>query len=258
MQNADCFIFIPAYNVQNSLKSVLEQIPENIWLRSNVLVIDDCSCDNTYKAYQEFVSQINEFKVARLSYIKLSKNSGYGAVVKLGIFKGLKAKANYIACLHGDAQYPANKLGKLFNVLDKASLDKLNVALVQGSRRLLAGGAVKGHMPLYKRIGGSFLTKLENAIFSQKLTDRHSGFIAYSAKFLKTIDIKNLSKSFDIDMQLICLADYCKYKIFEVPIPTRYAGEKSNLNVVTYGCRILKILLQKIFRCGIFSKAILK
>jgi hypothetical protein len=143
--------------------------------------------------------------------------------------------------LHGDGQYPAEKLQEFFDYLQTQE-----VALVQGSRHLIRGSAKAGNMPLYKRLGGKFLTTIENRAFKQKLTDRHSGFIVYSAKFLKNIPLDKLSPSFDIDLELISIADARGLKLAELPIPTRYADEKSNLNVVTYGLRVLRQVLRRL------------
>ena len=210
-----------------------------------------------------------------LQYMCFERNLGYGAVVKRGISEGLRSGAKYIACLHGDGQYPAEQLGEFFAHLETAGNSPAGnqpenaapefdprgqpevsapagnrpafaagkqpaIALVQGSRRLTPGSAKAGNMPLHKRIGGAFLTALENIAFRQKLTDRHSGFIVYNAEFLKTLDLAKLSPSFDIDLEIISIADARGWRLAEHPIPTRYAGEKSNLNVVTYGLRVLR------------------
>lgn len=207
-----------------------------------------------------------------LQYMRFEFNRGYGAVVKCGISEGLRSGAKYIACLHGDGQYPAEQLGEFFAHLETAGNSpagnppEINapefdprgqpevgapagnspaIALVQGSRRLVPGAARAGNMPLHKRIGGAFLTALENIAFRQKLTDRHSGFIVYNAEFLKTLDLAKLSPSFDIDLEIISIADARGWRLAELPIPTRYAGEKSNLNVVTYGLRVLRQILRR-------------
>lgn len=220
-----------------------------------------------------------------LQYMRFEFNRGYGAVVKCGITEGLRSGAKYIACLHGDGQYPAEQLGEFFAHLEGAGCSPAGnqpenvapenvapefdprgqpevsasagnrpasaagklpaIALVQGSRRLVPGAARAGNMPLHKRIGGAFLTALENIAFRQKLTDRHSGFIVYNAEFLKTLDLAKLSPSFDIDLEIISIADARGWRLAELPIPTRYAGEKSNLNVVTYGLRVLRQILRR-------------
>lgn len=255
----DYFIFVPAYNVSQTLAGVLGRISPAVMERAEVLVIDDGSKDDTCGAYETFVgASPNMNRAGRLHYERFEKNSGYGAVVKRGITAGLESGAKFIACLHGDGQYPAEQLGEFFAYLESARTQPENaertqpeasglpeIALVQGSRHAVAGGAKAGNMPLYKRLGGAFLTALENIAFRQKLTDRHSGFIVYNAEFLKTLDLKALSPSFDIDLEIISIADARGYRLAELPIPTRYASEKSNLNVVTYGLRVLRQILRR-------------
>lgn len=305
----DYFIFVPAYNVAATLAGVLGRIPLAVMERATVLVIDDGSKDDTRGAYETFVAKSSgvagEASAAgsdcagnaiagtncvgngvagcnraapslacadHLQYMRFEFNRGYGAVVKCGLSEGLRSGAKYIACLHGDGQYPAEQLGEFFAHLETAGNSPAGnppentapefdprgqpevgapagnspaIALVQGSRHLTPGSAKAGNMPLHKRIGGAFLTALENIAFRQKLTDRHSGFIVYNAEFLKTLDLAKLSPSFDIDLEIISIADARGWRLAELPIPTRYAGEKSNLNVVTYGLRVLRQILRR-------------
>ena len=252
----DYFIFVPAYNVAATLAGVLARIPPAVMERAQMLVIDDGSKDDTRGAYETFVAGeagiADSDCAAHLQYMRFEFNRGYGAVVKCGISEGLRSGAKYIACLHGDGQYPAEQLGEFFAHLEGAGSSPVRnqpaLALVQGSRHAIAGSAKAGNMPLHKRIGGAFLTALENIAFRQKLSDRHSGFIVYNAEFLKTLDLQKLSPSFDIDLEIISIADACGWRLAEHPIPTRYAGEKSNLNVVTYGLRVLRQVVRRFFR----------
>ena len=245
-KSIDYFVFIPAYNVERTLGEVLSKIDESVLARAHVLVIDDGSRDGTAQAYERFMSSCVEnaegAENARFEYFRFEQNSGYGAVVKKGLAEGIASGAAFVACLHGDGQYPAEKLGEFF-----AEMENCNLDLLQGSRHAIAGEAKRGGMPLYKRIGGAFLTALENLSFRVKLTDRHSGFIVYSSRFLKTLDLNKLSTSFDIDLELISIADARHFAIAELPIPTRYADEKSNLNVVTYGMRVLRQIWRRKF-----------
>ncbi|WP_405324311.1 glycosyltransferase family 2 protein [Fibrobacter sp.] len=236
----DYFIFVPAYNVENILCEVLSKIDESVLARAHVLVVDDGSRDGTAQVFERFMSENARNFKSHFEYFKFEQNSGYGAVVKKGLAEGLASGAAFVACLHGDGQYPAEKLGEFFTEMENRNLD-----LLQGSRHAVAGDAKRGGMPLYKRIGGAFLTALENLAFRVKLTDRHSGFIVYSSRFLKTVGLNRLSTSFDIDLELISIADASRFAVAELPIPTRYAGEKSNLNVVTYGMRVLRQVVRR-------------
>ena len=110
----DYFIFVPAYNVERSLCEVLSKIDESVLDRAHVLVIDDGSRDGTAQAFERFMSEnALDFK-SHFEYFKFEQNCGYGAVVKKGLAEGLASGAAFVACLHGDGQYPAEKLGEFF------------------------------------------------------------------------------------------------------------------------------------------------
>lgn len=242
---ADTFIFVPAYNVEKSLGDVLAAIPDCVWNRSEVMVIDDGSLDNTRGAYEEFVRTHSK---RPLFYFRFEKNSGYGAVVKKGLKLGSASNYKYVACLHGDGQYPANLLDKFLDHLENFTQPNgEKMALLQGSRHAVRGSAKAGNMPLHKRLGGAFLTAIENLVFRQKLTDRHSGFILYRADFLRQVELEKLSPSFDIDLELISIADARGLMLGELPIPTVYAEETSNLNVFTYGLRCLRLVWRRLW-----------
>lgn len=253
----DTFIFVPAYNVEKTLAGVLDKIPESVWTRSKVLVINDGSKDGTEAVAREYgaICDSRENRAGRLKYFAFEQNSGYGAVVKKGITEGLASGAKFVACLHGDGQYPAELLDKFLEHLENfrdetrdadGSIEKRCLALLQGSRHAVVGGAKAGNMPLHKRIGGAFLTTLENIAFKYKLTDRHSGFILYNTEFLRQVDVDKLSPSFDIDLELISIAD-ARFALGELPIPTVYADEKSNLNVINYGFRCLRLVWRRLW-----------
>ena len=236
----DVFIFVPAYNVERTLEGVLSKISPAILNRSRILVIDDGSDDGTRASFEHWLSERRE---SEAEIVCFEKNAGYGPVVKYGIARALESNANFIVCLHGDGQYPAEMIESLVEILEGTE----NV-LVQGSRHASDGCARSGGMPLYKRIGGKFLTFVENLVFNEKMTDRHSGFIAYKSDFLKTVSVDKLSDSFDIDIELIAIADSSCRKMTEIPIPTCYAGEKSNLKVLPYGFRVLFLVIRTLFR----------
>ena len=97
-------------------------------------------------------------------------------------------------------------------------------------------------MPVYKYIAGRILTALENTVFGLGLTDYHSGYLCYSRRAMLAVPFDRLSDSFDFDLEVIACARARGMGVAEIPIPTRYAGEKSNLNPITYGLRVLRVL----------------
>lgn len=238
----DTFIFIPAYNVEKELPSLLARIPDEIWERAWVYVINDGSTDGTQERAIQFIHP----KSLKYEVFSFPKNQGYGTIVKKGISLALQSKAQFICCLHGDGQYPPEKLPSFLSAMQSESIDVL-----QGSRHLEKGSAQRGGMPFYKRLGGAFLTFIENRFFEKKLTDRHSGFLCYSRRFLEDIPYSQISHSFDIDLELLAFADARHFKIEERAIETSYFGIKSNLNVIPYGLRVLKVVFKKMK--GVYS-----
>jgi hypothetical protein len=123
--------------------------------------------------------------------------------------------------------------------------------LLQGSR-LASGTALAGGMPLYKFLAGKALTRIENGAFGLRMSDYHSGFIMYSSRCLAALPFDGLSNSFDFDLEAIASARAKGLSVGELPIPTRYAGERSYLNPVEYGLRVLRVVAR--YKTGYYHK----
>src|SRR5262249_16307088 len=145
---------------------------------------------------------------------------------------------DFCVCLHADGQYPPESIGKFINFMVENSVD-----ILQGSRHK-DGTALAGNMPLYKYFFGKWLVRLENTIFDLHMTDYHSGFLFYSRRAVSTIPFQLLSSSFDFDLEVIASARARNLNIRELAIPTHYGNEKSYLNPVSYGLRVLRVLFR--------------
>jgi glycosyltransferase involved in cell wall biosynthesis len=206
-----------------------------------VVVVDDGCTDGTFDVAQRWAARDTRIQVHRHD-----RNLGYGASVRDGLEKARESGCDIAVCLHADGQYPPELVLPLARRMELRSLD-----LLQGSRHK-EGGARRGGMPLYKIVAGKSLAILENAVFHQKLTDYHSGFLFYSRSALDRIPFDRLGVSFDFDLQVIACACALRLAVGEEPIPTRYAGEVSHLDPLAYGVRVLLVLLR--YGSGKFHK----
>lgn len=229
---ASCAIFIPAYNAEKTLASVLARIDDQTWKQVvEVFVINDGSTDNTGSIAVELQ---NRFR--KLNTFSFEKNMGYGMAVRKGMQLCMSTEADYVLCLHADGQYPPECILRFLDYMQTENID-----ILQGSRHK-SGQALAGGMPVYKYVAGKILVYMENNVLGLDMTDYHSGYIFYRKSALERLPFQKLSSSFDFDLEMIVLGKTLGMKISELEIPTRYENETSYLNPVTYGLRILRIL----------------
>jgi hypothetical protein len=84
--------------------------------------------------------------------------------------------------LHPDYQYTPQLIYAMSSIIAN------HVYPVVLASRILGKGALKGGMPLYKYISNRFLTLAQNILISQKLSEYHTGYRAFSAE-VKTIHL---------------------------------------------------------------------
>lgn len=226
------FIVIPAYNAGLTIEKVFERIPAAARKRiSRYVVVNDGSQDNTAEVLNRL-----EKRYSNLTVLTHEKNRGYGAAEKTLLNYAVARQAEVAILLHSDGQYSPEKLLEILKPFDEGKAD-----LVQGSR-ILGGGALKSGMPLYKYISNKCLTALENRVFGMKMAEYHSGYMAYSRKFLLEVPFNKLSDSFEFDLEMIVMAKIKGIRIKEIPIPTIYGEEISYLNPIKYGLDVLSVV----------------
>lgn len=223
---------MPAFNAADRLASVIARIPEDVWPNiEHVWIIDDGSRDETAAIAGALASENHKIKVVRFGW-----NRGYGKAVREGLARCRDDRCDFALCLHADGQYPPEQIPRF-----AAEMSSRNIDILQGSR-IASGTALSGGMPVYKYLANRILTFFENSVFGMQMTDYHSGMLAYSRNALDTLLFDTLSASFDFDLEVIALAKSRGLQVSELPIPTRYAGEISHVNVFSYGLKCLRVM----------------
>lgn len=244
MSKEKVIVVMPAYNAAKTLRETYESIPSHIV--DKVILVDDVSQDETVA-------------IARGLDIKTvvhSTNRGYGGNQKTCYLQALDEGADFIVMLHPDGQYAPKMIPQLLEPLKRRQADA-----VLGSRILIKGGALKGGMPLYKYIANRLLTFLENFVLGLGLSEFHTGYRAYTRRFIETIPFLKNSDDFVFDTEIIAQVAAFNFKIAEVPIMTRYFKEASSVDFkvgLIYGLKTLltlgKYVLHRfgLLRCKLF------
>ena len=179
----------------------------------------------------------------KIFLISNKKNQGYGGVQKIAYKYAIKKKYKYVIMLHGDNQYPANKILNLINPLLTDRYDA-----VFGSRMINSINALKVGLPFYKFIGNIALTFFQNLILSSNLSEFHSGYRSFRTSSLQKINFNKNTNDFHFDTEIIIQFIKKNFKIKEVAMPTHYGDEISHLKSIPYGLNIVRTTLLSKFK----------
>jgi glycosyltransferase involved in cell wall biosynthesis len=242
-------IFIVTYNAEKTIKKVLSRIPEEIRdshnYKTEILIIDDSSRDNTFL---EAIDYKNRHGLRNLKILLNPENLGYGGNQKVGYQYAIVNKFDIVVLLHGDGQYAPEELPVLL-----APLIDDQVEAVFGSRMIDRMSAIKGGMPLYKYFGNKMLTSLQNLILGSRLSEFHSGYRLYKVSALSSVPFASNSNDFDFDTDIIIQFLQKRFRILELPIPTFYGDEICYVNGVKYAFNIIKSsIVSRLQHFGIF------
>ena len=179
-------ILIPSFNELNNLKKFIKEIHK----RYKVLIIDDCSSDNTS----------TWLKKNKINFIKNKKNIGY----EQSLIKGLKIlskikKVEKIITMDEDGQHKIKHIKKFINVSNNKNPD-----LIIGSRKKK------------NRFIESIISKIFQIKYS--LEDPLSGFKLYKREKLKKVRFDNFKNFFLVDLVLEFIKK--KHKVISINIET--------------------------------------
>jgi glycosyltransferase involved in cell wall biosynthesis len=220
-------IIMPAYNAEKTLRKTFEDIPGG--LVNEIILGDDCSKDNTVEIARSLGIRV----------MRTPRNLGYGGNQKMLYREALSHGAEVIVMVHPDWQYDAGKIPELIKPIGNGEKD-----LMMGSR---IASAHAGGMPFYKLVSNRFLSWVENRTFGLGLSEYHTGFRAFSRRFLETIPFEKNSNDFVFDTEVLAQAAAFGFRVGEIDIPCRYFPEASEINFwrsAVYGLQTLLVCLK--------------
>ena len=233
-------IVLPAYRAAKTLVQVVADIPQGH--ADRILLVDDASADAT----------VSVATALNLDVIRHRRNLGYGGNQKTCYRQALAMGADVVVMLHPDGQYDPAIIPNLCRVIEEGEAD-----IVLGSRWLGLDPAKAG-MPWWKRLGNRLLTASENRVLGLNLSEYHTGYRAYSRRFLEAIPFLENSNDFVFDTQVLIQAATFGFKIAEVPAIGRYHEDASSVSFTTstvYGLKTLGALLRYVMhRAGFRSE----
>lgn len=238
-------VVMPAYNAEKTLEQTYREIPMDIV--DEVILTDDFSRDETVKKAKEL--GIKEVLVHE-------KNKGYGCNQKTCYNRALELGADIVIMVHPDYQYTPKLIESMAYIIAN------DVYPVVFASRILGKGARKGGMPIIKYIANRFLTFTQNVLINQKLSEYHTGYRAFSADVLRSIDYNACNDDFILDNEMAAQIFYRGYEIGEVTCPTKYFDDASSINLwrsSVYGLGVLRVsIVYRLCKWGLMKSKLFK
>jgi teichuronic acid biosynthesis glycosyltransferase TuaG len=103
-------IVMPAYNCSNFIGNAIDSVIDQTYQNWELIVVDDCSTDNTAEVVKAYMS-----KEPRIKYYKLNKNSGAAVARNKAVDI---AKGKYVAFLDSDDVWFPEKLSKQISFMN--------------------------------------------------------------------------------------------------------------------------------------------
>lgn len=199
MNKPDIRVIIPAFNEQNAVGLVIDEIPKE-WV-SEVIVVDNGSTDNTFEqAESRGATAIKE------------PTRGYGNACLRGLkhIADSPTQPDIVVFLDGDhSDYPE----QLIELVQPIINDEMDMTI--GSRAL--GNKEKGSMTPQQIFGNWLATSLIKLFYGVKFTDL-GPFRAIKYDSLLTIDMKDRTYGWTVEMQLKA----AKLNLRTMDIPVNY------------------------------------
>ena len=200
-------ILIPAYNEARTIHLILNKIKvirliENI--SYEIIIVDDCSTDDTVKKIEEYISTNSSLPIQLFSQ---SKNMGKGAAIHKAIEL---ATGGYLIIQDADLEYDPEEYNLLLKPVVNGFAD-----VVYGSRFM--GGNPHRTLFYWHSIGNKFLTSLSNMFTNLNLTDMETCYKLIRTDIAKSLKLKE--KRFGFEPEVTAkLSKVKNIRIYEVGI----------------------------------------
>lgn len=226
-------IIIPAYNEADNILKVVESLSEEnrFW---DLLVINDCSIDNTLEI-------VKETKKAKI--ISLINNLGIGGAVQTGLKYAVRNNYDIAVQFDGDGQHLAKEIHKIIEPLKK---DKINVVI--GSRFL--DKSLTNSTTSIRKIGIKILSLIINFFQKSKIHDVTSGFRAYDKRAMKFLARNYPTDYPEPESVVILLKMGFKIREVKVEMNPREKGKSSIYGLYSfyYMAKVILSILMVFFR----------
>jgi glycosyltransferase involved in cell wall biosynthesis len=191
-------VLVPVYNEEENVRDLLRQLAL-VDLNKEIIVVNDCSTDDTAAILKALEDEITEVRV-----IHHHVNSGKGAAIRTAL---AAATGDYVVIQDADLEY------------DPQDFIALMQPIMEGQTRVVYGVRdLTPHKPMM-RWGNHFLTWLTNLLYGSHLHDMETCYKMMAREIATSFTLE--CSRFDIEPEITAKILKRGHTIVEVPISYR-------------------------------------
>jgi glycosyltransferase involved in cell wall biosynthesis len=214
MPDADTLVFIPAWNEEDNLPAVLDELHAGL-PQAHVLVVDDGSTDGTAAVAQEHGAEVLSF----------GENRGLQEGIAAGYAFADENEYEFVGRVDADGQHPVEELVRLLEIVREGQAD-----VAVGSRFATGDGydAYRYKPSRSRRLGTSVLRRAMGIVLGRPFHDATSGMYAANRQAMPALGKPYSSEAPEVE-SLLRLRE-AGLHVVEVPVHMRErASGKSKL-----------------------------
>jgi glycosyltransferase involved in cell wall biosynthesis len=190
-------VVMPVYNEGATVSEIIRRVLQQPAVQE-LIIVDDCSRDNTLEAARE----------NRIRLFSHDVNQGKGAALRTG-FK--EAAADIVIIQDADLEYDPGEYGKLLKPILAGQAD-----VVYGSRFL--GGEMHRVLYYWHSVGNYFLTQFSNMATNLNLTDMETGSKAFRREIIQKLTLVENRFGFEPEVTAKLARSAPRLRIYEVAV----------------------------------------
>jgi glycosyltransferase involved in cell wall biosynthesis len=169
-------VIIPCFNEEKTISNLVGKVLKAlIDMKKQIVIVDDCSTDNTFKILQELSALDKSIIIESHSY-----NQGKGAAIRTAL---LSVTGDIVIIQDADLEYNPSEFPKLLKPILDGDAD-----VVYGSR--FKSGDAARVIYFWHRLGNLILTFLSNMFTNLNLTDMETCYKVFRREVLNQITIE--------------------------------------------------------------------
>ncbi len=194
-------VVIPVYNEEATLAAVVHKLIDVVPGLLEIIIVNDCSADDTAEIANELAKSHKEVQVAHHS-----RNAGKTAALRTGF---ALTHGDIVIVQDADLEYDPKEIWELVEPILDGRAD-----VVFGSRFLVRKAARVLYFSHY--LANKLLTFISNLLTNLNMTDLETGYKAFRGEIIRNMIIT--SRGFGCEVEMTAKVAKLKCAIYEVPI----------------------------------------